>query len=489
MKKYARGALVSVTSGLTLQEHTVVHQPNYIDKEGMALLGITEADLDPLSLHHFMKFTKTLDEANLLYQKHMERRARLLEELNAKRKELLHQQPKNLKPSAEVLHEQHMIAMLTQQAANMEQEGSAILRRLAIQQLRTVLEFQKKVAESARTDAKAGAQSEKILSARRAAQEAVESRQMSPRRVDPGQPPPVKDVAAHLQRARTVRESQMKQLEEKAARVQEQVAKAHQTADEILNETVARAQQKVVVTEKRLALVSPRLAEKQQQLLQRASERDALAKEKQNRIKETEEERIARQTQQLQVKEQRAQTLLQKLAEENRLKLAKEKEEFERRNRAAEQIFEQLKQQKAETARAIAQHRVEVEQRLVVQEHEKRAKVFEKATANAEKGEEVRRIGRMRVTEAQKELREKTEAAAGYAANLQGEKVRAIQAKERARNSFAQKKAALEEISARMPHLSEAELVEELKSALGIDETEANGIIQAAKQPRGPHSE
>jgi hypothetical protein len=366
MKKFARGALVSASSNVPSPSNSQSLPSTSVHKDAMSLLGITEFDLDPLSLQHFMNHTKTIEEASLLFKRHTERRLELLSQLQSKHKQLLHQPPKALKPSGEVLHEQHIISMLNQQADNMEQENGQILRHLAIQQLRTVFHFQKSNNQTTQIDAQIESHFEKVMTARRAARKAVESREFIPRQGDPGEPRPIKDVELHLRRAQAVRDSQIKQLEENAVRVQGQVAKARHNSEEILNENIARAKQKVSETERKLSLVQPRLIEKQQQLQTRASKRDSLTKEKQTKIKENEEQRIEREEQQFRDREQRAKALLLKKREEIQARLAKEREDFERRNRAAEEIWDHIKQQRAETAKVIEQHQIEAEQRLEI---------------------------------------------------------------------------------------------------------------------------
>jgi hypothetical protein len=88
MKKYARGALVAASTDIRGSKDSSPVGTTSHEKEAMSLLGITELDIDPLSLHHFMKHTTTLDEASLLYRKHSQRRAQLRDQLAQKREEL-----------------------------------------------------------------------------------------------------------------------------------------------------------------------------------------------------------------------------------------------------------------------------------------------------------------------------------------------------------------------------------------------------------------
>jgi hypothetical protein len=454
----------------------------------MSLLGVSDDDLEPLSVHHFMKQAQSLEEAQQLFQKHTERRTQLLEQVTAKRNELLHREPpKMARPSGEVRYERRMIALNNEQATRMEQENDKTLRRLAIQQLRAVYDAQKRASFSARVERQSTTHLDSVASARRKAQQTVEARTFESRARPPPEAQPIKNVEAHIQRAESLREAHRRQREEEARRLQEQVAKAHQNSEGILSQTVARAKQKVDDTYRRLSLIPPRVQEREQQLQARGSERDSLAVEKQRKVKETEEERIERERVELEGRFQRSTALLQKNSEEQQAKIAKEREDLERRNRAAVQIHEQLKQQREQTVRAIHQHQTEVELRLVEHEREKRTKVFERSCTHAEKSEEARRLAKMREMEAQREMREKVEQAAGVFQNLQAEKANSLARKHKAAMSFLERRAAVLEIHRTMTNMTEREMIEKLKDILAVDEMEAAEIVHAASQPRSLH--
>jgi hypothetical protein len=156
-------------------------------QEAMALHGITDFDLDALCLRHFMKQTKTIEEAQRLYAKHTERRARFLEGLGRTQSAIL-RTPKTVKPSGEALHEQLMITLLAQHTADRGQQNERILRRLAVQQLRTVFQSQRNEVESTRVESYRG----------RCEVRGEES-------ADPEEPTPMKDVELRLKRTWEVR--------------------------------------------------------------------------------------------------------------------------------------------------------------------------------------------------------------------------------------------------------------------------------------------
>jgi hypothetical protein len=453
-----------------------------VSPEAMALLGVRESDLEPLSLAHFMKFTKSIDEATQLFVRHTDRRAKLLEDLRAKQSDLTHA-PRNLRLRPEVLHKQQIITILTQQKANMDQQNERVLRRLAIQEARTILDSQKEQAQSARSEAKTEAFREKVRSARRKMQEAVESRTYTARPTPPEEPRRIKDVAAHLQRAQAVRDSQRRQLEQNAARFQEQAAKAHQTSIELLNQTIAKAQGRVDDTSRRLALFDPKVAEWRGKLQAKGSERDNLAREKQSRVRENEAQRVERERQELHAREERSMLLQQKNADESQAKLARFHEEFERKSRAVEDASGQIRHQREETVRAMLEHQVETEERMKARDREERAKAFERATAKAERAEEIRRLGRIRMSEIEKEKRDKVDGVTGSLASLQPEMLKVLSARERAKRAFDEKRLAITDLHRNAKITTEAELVTELGIALGVNAMEAQAIVHTAKQP------
>jgi hypothetical protein len=117
MKKYAVSQLGSGEMPDSLRGKSRVSFAN----EAMALLGLTDADLEPLSLNHFLKQAQNVEEATRLYQAHNEKRQKYLQDLEAKRKELkTREPPKATRPSGEVIYEQHMINLNNEQASKME---------------------------------------------------------------------------------------------------------------------------------------------------------------------------------------------------------------------------------------------------------------------------------------------------------------------------------------------------------------------------------
>jgi hypothetical protein len=449
------------------------------------LLGVSDDDLEPLSVHHFMKQAQTADEAQQLFQRHTERRAQLLEQIAAKRNELLHREPAKItKPSGEVRYERRMIALNNEQATRMEQENEKTLRRLAIQQIRTVYDAQKRASFSARVERQTTAHLDAVASARRKAQQTVEARTFEPRARPPPEAQTVRNVEVHLQRVESLRTAQQRQREEEARKREDQVAKAHQNSEGILREMVCRAQQKVDDTLRRLSLVSPGLQERQQQLHERGTKRDSVAIQKQRKVRETEEERVQRELAEMEARFQRSATLLQKISVEQQAKISKEREDLERRNRVAEQIHEQIRKQREQTVRAIRQHQTEVEMRILEHEKEKRAKVFERSYAHAAKSKEARRLARMREIEAQREMKEKVDQASGIFQNLLAEKANSVARKHKAAMSFLERRVAVLDIHRTMANMTEKEMIHKLKEILGIGDTEAAEILHAAKQPR-----
>jgi hypothetical protein len=77
-------------------------------------------------------------------------------------------------------------------------------------------------------------------------------------------------------------------------------------------------------------------------------------------------------------------------------KIAKEGEDLEPRNRAEEQIREQISAKREEKVRTIHQHQTKAEMRLLADKKEKRTKMFERSSTHAVKSGEARRLARMR---------------------------------------------------------------------------------------------
>jgi hypothetical protein len=483
MKKFARNSLVSGDA----HESSRRNAGTSVTNEAMALLGLSDEDLDPLSIGHFLKQVKTVEEATLLYHNHTEKRIRHLQDLEAKRKELAARgPPKVTRPSGEVLHEQHMINLNNEQTARMEQQNDATLRRLAIQQVRTVFHLQKEEALMERIDRQSIAQREKAQSARQAGRRIAETREFASRALEL-EPRPMKDIEAHIQRAESVRMARQNERKQNAEELRQMVVKVHQNSASILDETVEKARQKVVNTERRVLGMPAKYQERDKGLQARAEARDEVAHAKIQKVKETEIERVEQRNRERADREVRSKALIQKNLQELQARLAKEKEDLQRRNKAAEQIWASIEQQKVESARQVREQHAEAHRRMAEQEKEKRAKVFEKAATDAQRGEDRRRAARQRMFEAQVELREKVEMANGFVANLEPERNKALAAKDRVRGSFTERRSALLAAAPGMRGMTSQELVAHLRELLKITQQEAESIIEAARQPRSFH--
>ena len=464
-----------------------------VQQEAMALLGIEPADIAPHPLSYFVRRTRSQQEAQILYDKHCEKRKMLLDQLGKKKEELVtraRQLAEDFQTSArlngEVIHEQHVINLNNKQAAEMERQNAQILRRMAIQQIRDIFHMRKSQAVTVRVDGLTDAHREKVAAMRKAAQDAVESRTFGPK-VREYPVKPVQNIEEHVERARLLREQQKQTLAEESDRLRAQVEKAHENSEKLLVEKVAKAEKKLVDTERRLSVLPARAAERQQQLLERGRERDAAYETKKIKIQENETQRIGKIKEELAVKDEQAQVVLVRNSEELKVRLAKEREILDRRNQAAEKIFQGIKDQKEEKKIQLARLQERADERLVELERTKRQKVFERGIADAEKLEAVRRVARGREAEVLKKRREQAEFANGMFMNLQNERAASLAAKAKAQETFAERRDRIGDIQRVMENMSDEQMVGALMVMLGVSDAEAREIVASAHQQRGAH--
>lgn len=464
-----------------------------VQQEAMALLGIEPADIEPHPLSYFVRRTRSQQEAQILYDKHCEKRKMLLDQLGKKKEELVaraRQLAEDFQTSArlngEVIHEQHVINLNNKQAAEMERQNAQILRRMAIQQIRDIFHMRKSQAVTVRVDGLTDAHREKVAAMRKAAQDAVDSRTFAPK-VREYPVKPVQNIEEHVERARLLREQQKQTLAEESDRLRAQVEKAHENSEKLLVEKVAKAEKKLVDTERRLSVLPARAAERQQQLLERGRERDAAYETKKVKIQENETQRIGKIKEELAVKDEQAQVVLVRNSEELKVRLAKEREILDRRNQAAEKIFQGIKDQKEEKKIQLARLQERADERLIELERTKRQKVFERGIADAEKLEAVRRVARGREAEVLKKRREQAEFANGMFMNLQNERAASLAAKAKAQETFAERRDRIGDIQRVMENMSDEQMVGALMVMLGVSDAEAREIVASAHQQRGAH--
>jgi hypothetical protein len=182
----------------------------------------------------------------------------------------------------------------------------------------------------------------------------------------------------------------------------------------------------------------------------------------------------------------RSAAVLQKNSEAQRAKIAKEGEDLERRIARSQEILDELRQQRDESARAFNERQAAGARRLADLEREKRWRIFERSCNDAQRSEDTRRLARVRQSEAERERRAKAERAAGTSVDLHAERVQSLVRKERTRKSFSQRKYEVLMLH-RLRHLSEAEMIQKLRDILAADELEARAIIRAAKSRDGLH--
>jgi hypothetical protein len=451
----------------------------------MTLLGVTDEDLEPLSLQSFTKTTKSREEAMILFKKYTEKREELLRQVKAKRDELmLREPPPSSRPSGEVRHKQRMIAQSNDQAAHMEQQNEKMLRRLAIQQLRIVYHQQKYEELSARVDRQASTHSERVTESRRKGQETASARESLHRGAD-FEPKPIQEFEAPVRRAQLLREEQGRRLGEGAEKVEDQFQRAHHNSERIRRASLERLKRRVDETAERTARIRPMLVERNQELQARAAERQHVALEKQRQVCEIEQQRVERGLAGIEGRSRRSAAVLQKNSEKQRAKIAKRAEDLERRIARSQEILDEIRQQRDESAQALKERQAAVAQRLADLDREKRSKIFERSCNDAQRSEYTRRLARMRQSEAERELRAKVEKIAGTSVDFQAEMTQSLSRKEAARKNFAQRKCEVLRLH-RMGHLSETEMIRKLRHILRVDEVEAKAIIRAAKTPSSP---
>ena len=465
-----------------------------INQQAMALLGIEPADIEARPLMYFLRRAQSQDEAKILYDRYYEKRKNLLDQLQKKKEELIEharQLAEDFHTSArlngEVIHEQYVISKNNKQAAEMERQNAQILRRMAIQQIRDIFHMRKSQAVTVKVDGLTDAHREKVAAMRKAAQDAVEQRMFQAKTREIPPPKSVQNIEEHVERARILRESQQRIRAEESDRLRAQVEKAHENSEKLLVEKVAKAEKKLVDTERRLSVLPARAAEREQQLIERGKARDAAYETKKVKIAENEVQRIGKIKEELAVKDEQAQVVLVRNSEELKVRLAKEREILERRNQAAEKIFKGIQEQKEEKKVQLAKLQERADERLIELEKTKRAKVFERGIVDAEKLEAVRRVARGREAEVLKKRREQMEFATGMFMNLQNEKAASIAAKARAQETFAEKRDRIYDIQKIMANMSDEQMVGALRVMLGVSDSEARDMVAVAHQQRGAH--
>jgi hypothetical protein len=474
MKPLARSAASSRDSGRPIPSR----RPSAFQAEAMSLLGVTEEDLEPVTLQSFTKTTRSMEEALVLFRKSTEKRARLLQQVQAKRDELMSRgPPTSRKSSGDVPREQRMIAQSNSQAANIEQQNKRTLRRLAIHQLGTVYRQQKYEGISARVDHQARAHSQMAAESKKKEHEVASGWDFLSRCPDFEPQPSMDD---HDCRIQLLRDERRRRLDESAQKVEHQIQKAHQNSEVIHRGRIEKVKRCVERTARRTASIEPMRVERDQHLRARAAERDHLAHERYQRVCEIEEQRVERRLAEIESRSRRSAFIIQKNSEAQRAKIAKDGEELERRIARSQEIIDELGQQRDENVRAFNERQVAAEQRIANLERQKRAKLFERSCNDAQRSENTRRLARIRQSQAERVTRAKAEKAAGTAVDLHAEAAQSLVRKERAQKSFSQKKDKVLMLHG-MGHLSDAEVILKLKNILGVEEPEARAIVRAAK--------
>ena len=494
-----------------------------VTREAMNLSNITVKDLEILPLQHFLNIGPTDEIGKMNYQRHLEHRNELIKliqnnielvnkshnnhytndnndnddndssftniDINNKRK--------HIKDSGELVYERHMAEVNISLLNEKEKNDQAILRRLAIIQMRQALKQEKNEKINEKVDRLSKLHSDKLTETLANARFLTENSKFEAR--SPGS----HEECLHCQKMnglyqtrdseerennyKNYIEQRNKKYLDEVNRSNARIANAKNHQEKYYDNMISHRLERVNLTDHRQSLIKGKFEERDRKFNERGEKRAIHIQDVHQRGCEVEQNRVRSALMKLEIQEQKAQQAMKRRQDNIQQRIETERKIFEKRNSAAKKTLSARRNQIDELGRLLDEKDAKLETRLMAiktQEAQNLQQIrsdLEEKTAkilNAKRAIDCANICSLR----QKLLRN----SAGIE-EVRSKRARSQMAKLAEGTKFSEKRMKVLSLMPQMIHASDEERIQLLVDILDITEEEAIEMLNIARSPSSLH--
>lgn len=462
-------------------------------KDAIESLGINERDLEYLPLRHFIRMEKNEELARKSHELFMARRAELIRQIQEEKRRLIEESRGPHERSGDMKYEQFRVQQNQKILGEKEQTNRAILRRIAINQLRNANKVQNSQNKCQRVDQLAAVHQEQKSQLLRSAQLATESRDFSASKREPSK------IGNSLSARKTAIEAdhdkiyqkfvddRRKRLQDEAKKTADGIEKAKKRQEDRLNTAIGERQKRVDKTDYISSTIGGKFAERDKKLGQRGEDRVVHTKAVNSRNEEIERQRVEKVMKKMVDQTEKSKEVQAQTKKKLDQRIQGERELLHKRNVAAEQIFARRKESLETYRKSLEKRDIGISERLEQKETAMARKLAESRIAHEEKAAGMRRAQRARECRTACELRRKIERSTIGLDDVKRQRARSEMAKKGAEHTFSEKKSEILALGAMFIEMNDRQKIKTLMEILKVTEAEAKEMLEIAKQPPSLH--
>lgn len=518
--------------------------------EALNLSGIKPSDFEVLPLQHFIKASPTEEIARIAYQRHLEKRKDLIKQVTENREMILstlnnnnekarstfdssslmssNRNPTNVydslsysgrataldtfysnvnsvtrrdlskfPDSGELVYEKYMDKVSKKQLCEKEKTNNAVLRKLAISQLRQALNIQKNEQHNEKVDYLSKVHSDKVTKTVTEGQELADKSVFGP----PKHEIDYKDclfygkVRPNEKQIEEKREKKYKKyINERNKKYQQNVEMtekktmlARKNAESEWNDTLSRRIERIDKSDYRYSLIEGKFSLRDQKLNQRGELRKIHMKDVSDRNNDIEKRRVQRALTKMNNQTIKSKEVLQQNKELTQQKINQEKNILQKRNEAADLIFTARRQKLENFGKFLDERDENISAKIQQQKFEEIQRLNEAKIDLENRTEKILRAKRTHDVAQICMLRQKIARNNSGLSEVRKRRAKSEFSKVIAEENFAEKRDQLSSLMPKLINMSDEGRIENIASVLNISRNEAKEILTIAKQPVSIH--
>ncbi|KAK8893668.1 hypothetical protein M9Y10_022095 [Tritrichomonas musculus] len=520
--------------------------------EALNLSGIQPKDLEVLPLQHFIKASPTEEIARIAYQRHLEKRKDLIQQVLNNREMILstlnnnyseyakshfdsssvsnyNRSQKNtldtnyisdhsnaldtfysnvnsvtrrdlskLKDSGELIYEKYMDQVNRNQLCEKEKTNNAVLRKLAISQLRQALRIQKGEQHNEKVDHLSKVHSEKINQIVTEGQELADKTVFGPPKHELNYDDclfygKVRDGSKAIddkereKKYKQYIDKRNKKFQQNVEMTEKKTIIVKRNAESEWNDTLTRRIERLDKSDYRYSLIEGKFNQRDQLLNQRGEMRKIHSKDVNDRNNDIEKRRVQRALTKMNNQSIKSKEVLQQNKELTNQKIIQERNILKKRNEAADHIFTARRKKLEDFGKFLDERDENISAKIQQQKEEEIQRLNEVKIDLENRTEKILRAKRSRDVAQICMLRQKIARNNSGLTDTRKRRAKSEFSKVIAEGNFAQKREQLSSLMPKMINMSDEGRIENLVSVLNISKNEAEDILATAKRPVSIH--
>ncbi|OHT07694.1 hypothetical protein TRFO_24036 [Tritrichomonas foetus] len=467
--------------------------------EAMDLSGIKASDLDVLPLQHFINASPSEEIAKMSFQRQFDKRNDIINQIQENYQKVMKtKNTEQYKDSGELVYERHMANVHISQLNDKEQTNQAILRRLAINQMRQALKIQKDQQTNQKVDILTKNYQEKLDKTLAKAKYLTENTKFCTK--GPGKYDDCLFYGKITTRALSRNDEMMRQkkykdfLNQRDSKYSNEVKttmkktiKVKQKQEKEFDNLISHRLERVDKTDYRYSLIEGKFNERDRKLNERGEKRAIHTIEVNKRNDEIEKRRVERAMNKMNYQTIKSKEVLQQNKEIMNEKIEKERQILEKRNKAADQIFSARRKKIEDFDSYLSQRDVQIEDRLQQQKLQEIKNLYQIKNELEDKTAQILRKKRANECAVLCSLREKVSRKDTGLNEARYKRAKSQFSKVVCDDQFSEKRSQVMSLLPRLINMSDEDRVQILIDVLDIADEEAIDILNVARTPPSLH--